>query len=246
MGRLSGRVVPVAEVDEATLRAMYALFARYYDCTSWEAFAADFREKDRVILLEDGEVRGFSTLREVRVEVDGREHVGMYSGDTVLDRPYWGSRVLGRVFLWHLFVRRLRHLGRPFWWVLITKGYKTYLMMANNFPTYHPAPGAPMPDGARRVRDAFGERLFGRHYRPERGLVVFDTSRGQLKPGVADPADGLRAQDPKVAFFEAANPTWRQGTELLCLAPMTLDMPFRYLPKVWRRGVSASARSEAA
>lgn len=233
-------MVPVAAVGDDALRELYRLFERYYERTTWERFVADFRAKDVVILLEDGEVRGFSTLKEVAVEVDGRRHVGMYSGDTVLDRPYWGTRTLGHAFLWHLFRRRIAHLARPFWWVLISKGYKTYLMMANNFPTYYPAPGEELPDGVRRVRDAFGAALFGDAWKPERGLVVFPDARGQLRPGIADPTPAMRERNPKIAFFEAANPTWAEGTELLCLAPMRLDLPFRYLGKALWRGPSAS------
>lgn len=243
MGVLSARVVPVSDVSDEALRRMYALFERYYTCTSFEAFVEDFRAKDAVILLSDGEIQGFSTLQEVRIEVDGRVHVGMFSGDTVVDRAWWGTKVLGRAFLWHLLKRRLRHLFRPYWWILISKGYKTYLLMANNFPEHHPNADGPSPPDRLAIRDAFAVRLFGRWYDPARGVVAFEQSRGQLRQGIADVTPALVAQNPRVALFERLNPTWREGTELVCLAAMPWLLPVHYVLKAWRtrRGPRAAA-----
>lgn len=246
MGVLSARVVPVAAVGPEVRRSLYTLFQAYYDCTSFEAFEEDFLAKDHVILLEEGgRVQGFSTVKEVRVEVDGVIHVGTFSGDTVVDRRWWGTKVLGRAFLWHLFGRRLRHPLRPYWWILISKGYKTYLLMANNFPDHHPSVDGAASSTSLRVRDAFAGRLFGRWYDAARGLVVFDRSRGQLKQGIANVTPALVAGNPRVALFEALNPTWRDGTELVCVASMPWSLPFQYLLKAWRRRAARRAVAEA-
>lgn len=249
---LRARVVPVASVDEPTLRRLFALFQQYYDCVGWEAFVADFRAKDDVILLVADEVRGFSTLKSVRVEVGGRTRLGVYSGDTVVDRPYWGTKVLGRAFLWYLFRARLRSPLQDLWWVLISKGYKTYLLMANNFPEHYPTVGGPTPAEVTAIRDAFGASLFAPHYQAAEGVIRFPSSRGQLRPGIADVTDGLARQNPRVALFEALNPGWAQGDELMCLARMGWGMPFRYLAKAWRdrlerrRRAALAAPTEAA
>ncbi len=246
MGHLNARVVPVGSVSDSELREMYTIFERYYDNTSFEAFAGDFRAKDEAILLYHDGIVGFSTLKEVQVEVGGRVHVGMYSGDTVVDRAWWGTRVLGRVFLWHLVKRRVRHLFRPYWWILISKGYKTYLLMANNFPEHYPTVDGPPPGDRLAVRDAFAARLFGDHFDPARGLVVFDRSRGQLKQGIADVTPALAAGNPRVALFERLNPTWREGSELVCLAAMPWLLPVHYVLKAWRRRHPRAATPEPA
>ena len=50
-----------------------------------------------VILIEaDGRLQGFSTLRNMEARIDGRAHYAVFSGDTVVDKTGWGSRVLGR------------------------------------------------------------------------------------------------------------------------------------------------------
>jgi hypothetical protein len=227
-------------VDDAHLHALWRLFEAHYADVDEATFVADFRAKDDVILLEDGAPQGFSTLKEVRVEVDGRAHVGMFSGDTVLARPYWGTRALGRAFLAHLVRRRLRVPTLDYWWVLISKGYKTYLLMANNFPEHWPRHEVPTPPGTRAVMDAFARALFADAWRAERGVVRWDAPRGRLRPGIADVTPELAASRPRVAFFEASNPGWAEGDELVCLARMNVGLPFTYGWKVLRDSLTGA------
>lgn len=90
MTALRARTVPVASVGPAERAALWALFAETYVDVNEATFQDDFDAKDHVILLDDGQLRGFSTLKELRVDVDGQTHVGMFSGDTVVARAYWG------------------------------------------------------------------------------------------------------------------------------------------------------------
>jgi hypothetical protein len=241
-GGLRARVVAVHAIDEGALARMWALFAATYDEVHEDVFRADFAAKDHVILLEDGDgVQGFSTLRELAVTVAGVRHVGMFSGDTVLSQRWWGSRVLGRAFLGHLARRRLANLRDPYWWILIAKGYKTYLMMANNFPVHWPRHETATPAGTQAVMGAFGGALFGPAYDPDAGRVRWDAPRGRLRPGVADVTPDLRAARPRVDFFARANPGWAEGDELFCLARMDLDMPLRYAWKSLRAGLGRAA-----
>jgi hypothetical protein len=236
---MSGRVVARAELDDEQRRAMYALFARYYDKISHERFCQDLASKDYVILLfdEHGAIQGFSTIKhlEVRRPGDGRVHRGLFSGDTVVAEEFWGQRVLGRLFLRHLFAQKLRHPLDPYWWMLISKGYKTYLLMANNFAEHYPRYEQATPPAAQEVLDAFSETLFPTAYERSSGLIDFDCSLGQLKAGVAAiTADML--ERPRIRFFAERNPTWARGTELACIARMTWTMPMYYGAKaVWRQ-----------
>ncbi len=245
MSGLRSRVVPVAGVTAGERARMWELFEAAYADVDPATFAHDLAAKDHVILLEDDSgVQGFSTQREVRVVIEGRTHVGVFSGDTVLAPAYWGSRVLGHAFLRYMLGRRLRVPHLPFWWILIAKGYKTYLMMANNFPTHWPRHEAPTPPRVDALRDAFGRALFDGAWKPDEGVVRWATPRGRVKAAVADITPELRAR-PRIAHFEQLNPGWSQGDELLCLAPMELSMPLRYGLKALRRGPSES-REDAA
>ena len=155
-----------------------------------------------------------------------------------MDRAHWGQRVLGRAFLRYLFGKKARHPLRPFWWFLITKGYKTYLLMANNFPEHYPACERETPAGVQAVLDAFGQGCFAEAYDASSGLITFPESLGQLKRGVADVTPELLTR-PRIAFFQERNATWAEGTELACIARMTWTMPIRYAVKAqirrWQR-----------
>jgi hypothetical protein len=234
---MSGRVVARERLSDADRRAMYALFSRYYEEIAPDRFSRDLDGKDYVILLHDehGGIQGFSTIKhlEVRVPGDARVHRGLFSGDTVVAEEFWGQRVLGQLFLRHLFVQKLRHPFVPYYWMLISKGYKTYLLMANNFAEHYPRYEAATPAPMQQILDAFATTLFPTAYRPATGLIDFEHSLGQVKAGVAAITAEMLAH-PRIAFFAERNPTWVRGTELACLARMTWTMPMYYGAKaVW-------------
>jgi hypothetical protein len=235
---VTARVVAVRSLSAADRDAMFALFDRYYADVTRARFDADLDVKDHVIALRDarGAWVGFSTLAQVTVDVDGVAHRGVYSGDTVLDEAQWGSGALGRAFLGYLLRVRLRHPLSPLWWFLISKGYKTYLLMANNFPEHWPRFEAPTPAEIEALRGAFASRAFGAAWRPADGVVRFEGPSGRLRSGVAAPDDAARAR-PRVAFFEAANPGWAAGDELVCVASMGWTMPLRY---AWKKRRAAA------
>jgi len=243
MSRLRARVVPVASLGAAIIERMFTLFEEYYEEVAFEAFAADLSKKDDVILLVDGrgEVQGFSTMKNLTVEVGGRTVRGLFSGDTVVARAYWGQRVLGRAFLAYLFRKKARHPFAPYWWFLISKGFKTYLLMANNFEEYYPRPEGPTPPAEQAVLDAFASALYPGEYDPATGLISFDSSHGQVRRGVADITSEL-LENPKIAHFQRKNPTWFRGTELACIARMTWSMPLYYTAKAYAKAIAARPR----
>ena len=55
-----------------------------------------------------------------------------------LNKQFWGSPALGIQFLIYLWKLKIKSITRPVYWFLISKGYKTYLLMANNFSEHYP------------------------------------------------------------------------------------------------------------
>jgi hypothetical protein len=134
--KLKAKIVPVAELSYQDEARMFQLMQAYYDGVNREQFLTDLSKKSHVILLRDeGEpqIQGFSTLLCLSLTGGEKKTRGIFSGDTVVEKAYWGQRVLGKAFLRFLFTEKLRHPFEPLYWLLISKGYKTYLMMANNF-----------------------------------------------------------------------------------------------------------------
>ncbi|PCJ46859.1 MAG: hypothetical protein COA99_01925 [Moraxellaceae bacterium] len=215
---------------------MYELMERYYDCTNWDRFNKDLDEKKHVILLFAGknrDIKGFSTLMQVNTVINGRKTRAIFSGDTVVDQEYWGQRVLGRKFLSYLFMKQARHPLSPLYWLLISKGYKTYLLMSNNFREHYPRFETPTPSSRQKLIDVFANQLFGDSYNAESGCCRFSESFGQVRREVA-PLDCAQVEkNARIKFFVDKNPGWSNGDELVCLARMSWFMPFYYLTKSW-------------
>lgn len=213
---------------------MFELMRSYYDSVSREKFLSDLSNKNDVILLRDpeGNIQGFSTLRIVPLNMGGKTLRGIFSGDTVIDRAFWGGRALGKAFLRYLFFQKLRHPFEPLYWLLISKGYKTYLIMANNFSEHYPRYDRPTPRDKKALMDDFYSALFADDYDPKDGVIRTGEAE-RLKAGVAEISEALIKSNPKIAFFQRSNPGWREGVELACIARMTLWMPALYTIKVF-------------
>jgi hypothetical protein len=233
-GKLKATIMAVNQLAPADRARMLALMQAYYDAVTEARFLADLADKDAVILLKDAGhiIQGFSTLVTVRVEVEGRRARGVFSGDTVLDEHYWGSRALGRAFLRYLFVEKLRSPAEPLYWLLISKGYKTYLMMANNFAEHYPRYERSVPARIRRLMNAFYTALYPNTYDSATGLIETPGEAARLKSAVAPIPARLIDTNPRIAFFEQRNPRWREGCEMACMARMTMWMPLRFALKV--------------
>jgi hypothetical protein len=239
--RLTASIVSVADLPAEDKARMFTLMRKYYDSITEETFQADLTRKDAVILLRDrGEIQGFSTLVSLQTTAGDRTVYGLFSGDTVIEKPYWGQQALQKAFLQYLFREKLKRPFTPLYWLLISKGYKTYLMMANNFAEHFPRHEMEMPPDRKAIADAFYLKLFPESYDPATGLISFPAKACQLKSGVAEISSELTASNPRIAFFEKANPEWRNGVELACLARMTLAMPFRYAVKTFIKDQSLS------
>jgi hypothetical protein len=223
-GRLSGRVVPVAALADAQRRSMFALLCRYFAGVQQAQFEQDLAEKDSVILLADSEgetLAGFSTLMAFRAEVDGQPVVAFFSGDTVIDRDYWGETALPRLWAQNVFGRALQIRDARAYWFLICSGYKTYRFLPVFFREFYPTYARPTPPAEQRLLDTLGRRKFPEGYDPACGVVRL-AHGAALRPGVAE-IDAQRLADPHVAFFQAANPGHARGDELACITELTLD-----------------------
>ncbi len=110
--RLTASIVSVADLRTEDKARMFALMQKYYDAVTEETFRDDLARKDAVILLRDqSTLQGFSTLVSLQVKPDHKTVYGVFSGDTVIEKQYWGQRALGKAFLRYLFREKLK---RPF------------------------------------------------------------------------------------------------------------------------------------
>jgi hypothetical protein len=242
-GRLSAEVVPVTALHPTAVDEMWRVFSKYYVDVSRETFERDLSKKNDVILLVDSgdrSLQGFSTLQVYERAIDGRPFIAVFSGDTILEEAYWGQTALQKAFVRYVVMVKLRHPLRPVYWYLISKGYKTYLLLSRNFENYYPRHERPTPPFERAILDLLSRHQFGDAYVPEKGILEFSTCMGRLKPGVA-PIDTGLLERPDIRFFVTKNPGHAKGDELCCLGAVDLGLVTRFTSRLadkWAERVS--------
>lgn len=219
--RLTGNIRASAELSDAELRTLFEIFSRHYENVSWSAFLRDLQEKDYVIVLEDavtGEPRGFSTQQIL----DTGNERAIFSGDTIIDRAYWGEQELVRT--WCRFAGEVLASSPeiPLYWFLISKGYRTYLFLPLFYREFYPRRDAVPPPYEKALMDTLAFQKFGNAYDPCAGVVRFPKSQGQLSRDLAE-VPPARRQHPDVQFFLSRNPGYAAGDELVCLARISPD-----------------------
>lgn len=215
--KLQGQVLRAEEVSETERLAMFRLMDEFYDGVSYDRFRRDFADKDFCLVLrsEDGVLRGFTTQKLLDVPVQGETVHGIFSGDTVIHRDYWGSTELFSVFARFYFDYALRFPS--FYWFLICKGYKTYRILPAFWTEFYPRRGHPTPPREQAVIDAYASLLYPGDYNPRSGVIEYRAAKDRLKDGVAAVGDKER-RHPDIAFFLDRNPGHAEGHDLACLA----------------------------
>jgi hypothetical protein len=219
---LFSQTVPVTALRPQQSEQMFQLMQVCYDGIDPHRFSADLQKKQYVIMLfvrASGALVGFSTIQVKDEVLQGRAVEVCFSGDTIIHPNYWGDKTLqiafGRFVLW----RKLRRPYRPCLWLLLTKGYKTYLLLVNNFPCSFPRRGVTPSPGYQDFLHRIAQARWPHEYDASRGVLDFRGCRDRVKPDCT-PIDAQARMNPDVAFFVRRNPAHGEGTELVCLAEM--------------------------
>lgn len=243
---MQARTVHVSTLDGATRAKAFALFQHAYEGADRARFERDLAEKQLIILLRErgtGELKGFSTvlLRDVRTW-RGQGTV-VFSGDTVIDREYWGQKQLQLAFSRLLMGLKLRAPHRPLFWFLISKGWRTYLLLANAFQRAVPRYDVDENRELRRMLDVQAIARFGTQYDADRGIIRYATPHERVRTGLAPVPDAL-LENPHVRFFLERNPGHAEGDELACLAQVRavdlLKLVARFVARAIRPSPSSS------
>jgi hypothetical protein len=211
------------ELLEQDVEEMYALYETYYGGTSFALFREDLAEKSYVIELRaQGRMRGFSTLALMPFDFGGSHNLAIFSGDTIIDREFWGEQALVGAFCRFAGQLRARHPSQPLYWFLISKGYRTYRYLSAFAGSYYPHHAKPTPREVQELMDSLARRKFGEAYDPAAGVIRFPQSRGHLLPQWAEIREKLHVH-PAVRFFLNRNPGFHAGEELVCLTELRAE-----------------------
>lgn len=222
---LNGEIVAVKDLKDADVDRMYTLMDAHFEDMEWERFKSDLLEKETVLLMRNpdgGLVEGFSTAMTIDTVVDDVPIRAVFSGDTIINKEFWGEKTLGILWLQHVFNIQKVSGDRRVFWFLVSMGYKTYRLMRLFFKNYWPRHSAQTPEFESHLIDHLGCLKFEENFNPANGVISFDGSREKLRCGVAE-VDQSRLADKDIAFFIKRNPGWNKGNELVCVAEICGD-----------------------
>lgn len=237
-----GQYIDREQIDTDRLKAMYSIYEQYYENTKFSIFADDFKNKSGAIVIfnsKTDEIVGFSTVAVQHFYLNGKDYTVLFSGDTVIMKEFWGARTLQSTMLKLMIKLRIRYPFNELYWLLISKGYKTYLLLANNYYAYYPNV---MGDNEHlsTVIEHYCENFFGEYYDREVGLLNFGDDYQPLKGEIAPITEEMKVKNPKINFFEEKNPTWTIGTELPCIGRLgwkdLARYPARFITKPTSKG----------
>jgi len=216
--KLEATTIPANTLTADQIATMLRLMQSHYEGVSESQFLADLQEKNWVILLREEEtIRGFSTQKLFEHSLDGEQVNVLFSGDTIIDKNCWGSQALP--IAWGRLMNRLlvEYPQRELYWLLTSKGYKTYRFLPVFFCEYFPQYAVESPPEMKRLRDSLAAKRFGARFNPDTGVLRAEMGAQRLRGGIAE-LDDQRLRDPYIAFFAQCNPGHARGDELVCLA----------------------------
>jgi hypothetical protein len=219
--KLVGDILRQGDLGDAIVAELFQLYARYYAPTSLAVFSRDLASKSYSIVVRDpqGRIRGFSTVARFSMMSVAGEIDVLFSGDTVVERSFWGEQTLP--FRWIEEAGRIKaeRQGVPLYWLLITKGHRTFRYLPGFAKDYFPGAAPSLRD----VRNEIAHRLFGDRFEDRTGILRPDPDcPTALRPEFAG-LDQARLGTPHVQAFLAQNPNHAQGEELVCLCELDAE-----------------------
>ncbi len=222
MSKIVSSLEPVWSCTAHTRQECFELLSRHFTNVTWSQFNADFHEKHYVaILRKDGRLVGFSTMVTIPITAaTGDQLYVAFSGDTAIEFEARNSTGLGST-LSSFFRENISKYGDGVvWYVLISKGWRTYKAMEFMFHSFTPHPSRDMTAHERMIGASFGRNKYPARF-TEGSLVLRSLCGDQKLRG--DSPDLEVPHTPLGSFFTENNPGFAQGDELICLARLSYD-----------------------
>ncbi len=197
---------------------MYTILSKYFLGTSFEEFEHDLSQKEIAIFItKEEKIMGFSTLVCSTVEVNGNKTPVIFSGDTIVEQEHRNSAGLG-IEVANYFDRVCKRYNNTVYYLLSTKGWRTYKVLPFFFNKYYPRANREIPPQIREVRDAFCRAKYGDSYDAQKGLIIAKGDPQRLRSENLTDASYPERESEDIAFFFEQNPNYLEGTELVCIA----------------------------
>ncbi|WCL49179.1 hypothetical protein [Leptospira sp. GIMC2001] len=222
------------ELNAADIDSMFRLMDDSYFGVQKNIFITDLQSKDKILIIRKlDKIIGFTTFKFH--EIDDLENPEQkltvcFSGDTVIDPQFRGD--LNLPIQWGIIMLR-ESLSRntKIYWLLTTKGIRTYRYLPVFFYNFYPSPVL-MDSKLENLCKHFGKRLFGFDFDDSRGILERKTNVQTIRKVEEDLAYINRKKDPFVKYFLTKNPNFSNGDELVCLAEFSMDNIKPFIKKI--------------
>lgn len=220
--RLHGKIIASTAFTSSEKERLFSLMTAHYENVRQEKFLRDLAEKESVLVLYDDkqQIQGFTTFMVIKSAFRGEPVAALYSGDTIVARQFWGQLELFRVF-GGLFSHLLHERREPLYWLLLSKGIKTYLLLPLFFYSFFPQYACATPAYEQGLIDQFASEKFGLSYLQDQGIVRIVPRADRLKGELVEIPENKRLR-LHVRFFLERNPGYVDGDELVCLTRITM------------------------
>lgn len=228
--------IRISELTDKNRRDMQNLYLSYYDGSTTLQIDADLQDKNEAILvLSQGNLVGFTTMKVYEHEWEGQNVRIIYSGDTIVDRAHWGQQALAFRWIARMGAIKQEKPDLPMYWFLIVKGHRTFKYLPAFGKSFYPHWAIDRSD-LKPLADDLAQKKFGKDYNPATGVVEFPLSKGHLKPDIAQPSEEERSKDA-VRFFLERNPNYTHGHELVCLCEITEENMKPLTKRIFAKGL---------
>lgn len=239
MKKLNSQVLSIKDLTDSIKNSMYKLYSTYYEGATETLFYKDLQSKHDVIILIDADnnLKGFTTIQIIETSFNGQKIQVIFSGDTIIHHEFWGGQTLPLAWCKYAGKKKAAQPDNPLYWLLITKGHRTYRFLPIFFKNFHPKRGVSI-SFYQEVLDFLAAKKFKDVYDALSGTLRYSTSQGHLKPEWAD-AENYLNRHKEVEFFLLKNPDYAKGAELVCIAELCEDNLKSFALKGFKQGLVA-------
>lgn len=210
-------VLYASDFDDVLLDRAFSIYQMCYSPTEKAVFESDFRAKTFAVLIrKNGSLVGFSTAEVLTIASGARV---IFSGDTVTHPEHRGTQALPAAWLHHSGKIWAEAPDVPLFWMLITKGHRTFRYLPAFSREYQPSPDWQMDPSSKAIMDELAFSKFGGRYDPHSGIIEAD----EALPTRVSEAVTARSNNRYAVFFERCNPGFDQGDELVTLCQLAPD-----------------------
>ena len=230
---LKGKIIKVKELTEKQKVEMFDLMTLHYDNYKLENFKSDLFKKEDIVLEldEKSKIMGFTTIEYVDIDVENKPIKLLFSGDTIIHKDYWANNNLISDWFNFIYKKSLEIKPVDFYWLLFSKGYKTYKYLPLFFKNFYPCYGSPTPVFEQKIIDSYALKYYPDNYNKQTGVIEMNRKKDYLKNFAAEIPNNM-LNNKNVQFFLEKNPNFRLGNELVCCAKIDFNNLSRVSKKI--------------